>query len=85
MRVTRARIWAFRVPFLRPYVTAHGRAVVREGALVSLTLESGQTGLGEASLLPDEKCDASELVAACREICRHRVTMVAVLCPHVTP
>ena len=44
------RSYAF--PFNAPVRTAHGVWAVREGALVRLTAESGQTGLGEAAPIP---------------------------------
>lgn len=44
------RSYAF--PFRTPVRTAHGVWPVREGILVRLTTEAGQTGLGEAAPIP---------------------------------
>lgn len=57
MKVAGARLLRYRVPFRQPYATARGSAAAREGFIVELRSESGLTGLGEASLLPDAAGD----------------------------
>jgi O-succinylbenzoate synthase len=42
----------YALPFCTPMRTAHGFWAVREGLIVRLTTESGQTGLGEAAPIP---------------------------------
>lgn len=45
--------WAiYRLPFVRPFATAHGVAIVREGVVLRLATDDGLVGLGEASPLP---------------------------------
>ena len=56
--------WApFRIPFVSPYETAHGRATHRSGVIVVLETETGVMGLGEASLDPSApESDAKTLL-----------------------
>jgi O-succinylbenzoate synthase len=42
----------YALPFSTPIRTAHGVWAVREGVVLRLTTESGQTGLGEAAPIP---------------------------------
>ena len=47
--------WAtYRIPFRRPFLTAHGPLSQRTGALVTLCTEEGFTGIGEIAPLPDQ-------------------------------
>ncbi len=52
LRVARARLWRFCLPFARPVATAHGPIGVRRGLILELTGDGGERGLGEASPFP---------------------------------
>ncbi|HEY7269014.1 MAG TPA: o-succinylbenzoate synthase [Dehalococcoidia bacterium] len=68
MKVVRARLLRYSVPFRQPYTTAHGTALARDGFLVEIGTSDGVTGLGEASLLPGDDPDANgfaDAVEAC--------------------
>ncbi len=54
MNIVRIRLTEFRVPFVRPYVTAAGVSLAREGIIVQFDTDGGVTGVGESSLLPHE-------------------------------
>lgn len=45
--------YLYRIPFRRPFITAHGRLHSRSGALVRVRLEDGSTGNGEIAPLPE--------------------------------
>lgn len=49
MRIVRASVAPFTVPFRRPLVTGAGRITVRAGFFLDLVDDSGETGRGEAS------------------------------------
>jgi len=53
VRINRIRWRPFRVPFNREFHASHGVLTEREGYLVEVRTQSGFTGLGEASPLPD--------------------------------
>jgi o-succinylbenzoate synthase len=57
--ISRIRWAPFRIPFVSPYETAHGRATHRSGVIVVLETEGGHHGYGEASLDPSAPEDAA--------------------------
>jgi o-succinylbenzoate synthase len=73
MKVDGARLLRYRVPFRLPYVTARGSATVREGFIVQLRSDSGITGLGEASLVPDAGGDLEAFARDVEASARHAV------------
>ena len=54
----------FRIPFRRPFATAHGARTTREGLIVRVRLDGGAVGLGEASPLPEFGGGSAGIVAA---------------------
>ena len=44
--------YTYRLPFVRPFSTAHGTLTVREGAILVLTTSQGMIGLGEIAPFP---------------------------------
>jgi o-succinylbenzoate synthase len=62
VKVARIRWAPFRIPFLRTYETAHGRASYRNGFIVVVESESGHRGLGEASLDPSAPPDETQTI-----------------------
>ena len=44
----------YRIPFRRPFVTAHGVLAVRIGAIVTARTDDGSTGYGEVAPLPEQ-------------------------------
>jgi o-succinylbenzoate synthase len=60
VKIARIRWAPFRIPFVSPYETAHGRATHRRGVTVVLETESGHRGLGEASLDPSTPEDGAK-------------------------
>ncbi len=57
MRIARARLLRYAIPFTGPFSTAKGLASVREGYVLRFETDTGLAGLGEASLLPNEAWD----------------------------
>lgn len=47
------RCYRYRIPFRRPFATAHGVLTTREGAIVEIVSASGISGLGEIAPLPE--------------------------------
>jgi len=69
-RVRRVSWQSFRVPMRHPFDAAHGTLREREGLIVRIETDGGETGIGEASPLPsyaggslDESARALELLA----------------------
>lgn len=69
-RIRRVTWQPFRVPFRRPFVTSTGAVESREGVLIRLETDMGETGIGECSPLPHynggslaEALDSVETVA----------------------
>lgn len=52
LRVVRARLWRFRLPFARPVATARGPVCERRGLVLELQSDAGERGLGEAAPFP---------------------------------
>src|SRR5690349_14614415 len=52
MRVVRVAWFAFRIPYVLPFITAHGSEPARLGAIIRITVDDGRIGLGEAAPLP---------------------------------
>jgi L-Ala-D/L-Glu epimerase len=52
MLITKISWLRFRLPYVAPFATAYGVERAREGVLLRVTCEDGNTGLGEASPLP---------------------------------
>ena len=52
MRVARLTCTPYRIPFHRPFVTAHGNQIERRGVLLQLRTDNGLVGLGEAAPIP---------------------------------
>src|SRR5690606_13436194 len=53
VRVVQAGLRAFTLPLVRPLETAHGPFARRAGFVVTLEVEAGRLGSGEASPLPE--------------------------------
>ncbi len=51
MRVVRVAWLPFRIPYVVPFSTAHGSEQARLGAIIWITVDAGQVGLGEAAPL----------------------------------
>ncbi len=47
------RCYRYRIPFRRPFATAHGSLSAREGAIVEIVVANGISGLGEIAPLPE--------------------------------
>src|SRR5436190_22306518 len=52
MRVVRVAWLWFRIPYVAPFITAHGSEQARLGAIIRVTTDDGRVGLGEAAPLP---------------------------------
>jgi L-Ala-D/L-Glu epimerase len=52
MRVVRIAWLPFRIPYVVPFITAHGSEQARLGAIIRIATDDGRVGLGEASPLP---------------------------------
>ena len=52
MKITSAKVYEYRLPLVRPLILKSGRITEREGLLVRLTSDSGQSSWGEAASLP---------------------------------
>src|SRR6266545_2008190 len=52
MRVVRVAWLPFRIPYVMPFITAHGSEQARLGAIIQVTADDGRVGLGEAAPLP---------------------------------
>src|SRR5262245_56673060 len=52
MRVVRVAWIPFRIPYVVPFITAHGSEPARFGAIIRVTTDDGRRGLGEATPLP---------------------------------
>lgn len=52
MKVQSARWIPFRIPFVRPFATAHGVLTDRVGFLLRIDTSDGTAGFGEASIVP---------------------------------
>lgn len=52
-RIRCLRWTPYRVPFLRPFTTAHGEQAYREGLIVRIERDDGIVGTGEAAPLPE--------------------------------
>ena len=67
-RITRATWMRVRVPFVRPFATAHGVMTHREGLIITLEAEGGLCGVGEATPWPafglGDATDAARILAA---------------------
>ena len=55
----------YRIPFAGSFTTAHGAMVVREGAIITITTDTGVLGIGEMAPLPEF---GGSLVAACEAL-----------------
>jgi o-succinylbenzoate synthase len=64
MRITGARIDAYRLPLCRTWRTANGAITERRGWLVALETEDGRTGWGDCAPLPAPGIEASESAEA---------------------
>jgi o-succinylbenzoate synthase len=66
-RITRVAWTGVRVPFARPFATAHGSLVCRDGLIVTLEAEGGLRGVGEATPWPSfalgDAADAARVLA----------------------
>ena len=67
-RIVRVTWTGVRVPFVRPFATAHGTMTHREGLLIAIEAEDGLRGVGEASPWPafglGDVRDAARVLAA---------------------
>jgi L-Ala-D/L-Glu epimerase len=52
VKISAVRYRRYRVPFRKPFITAHGIERVREGLLLRLETDAGTHGFGEAAPLP---------------------------------
>lgn len=66
MKITKATLTRYRVPFVVPYVTAAGSATHREGFILQLETDDGLRGAGEASMLPDREANLDAFEEALR-------------------
>jgi o-succinylbenzoate synthase len=53
MRITAITSHPYRVPFRRPFATAHGATLAREGIILRLATDAGVVGVGEIAPLPE--------------------------------
>lgn len=53
MRITAITMRPYRIPFRRPFVTAHGVLLAREGAIVTITTDEGISGHGDMAAVPE--------------------------------
>jgi o-succinylbenzoate synthase len=52
MMITGISYRTYRLPFVRPFSTAHGTLTAREGAILTLMTSEGVTGIGEVAPFP---------------------------------
>jgi len=62
MRITSIAFARYRIPFVTPYETAHGRVTHRVGNIVRALTDVGVEGLGEAALDPSAPESASDAI-----------------------
>src|SRR5688572_4190837 len=62
MRITSITFARYRIPFVAPYETAHGRVTHRVGYIVRALTDAGVEGLGEAALDPSAPESASDAI-----------------------
>ncbi len=67
LEIVEVRLLHYRIPFLRPYVSAKGSATAREGVIVRLMTEAGVEGIGESAPLPDAGEDIAGFVSGVDE------------------
>lgn len=68
MKVNRLAWTTYRIPFRRPFVTAHGAQTERRGVVCQLHTDTGQVGLGEAAPIPGSAPQAWADVTTCLEV-----------------
>ena len=63
MKLARARITPYRLPFVQPLETAHGVFAERQGCLLEVETDSGLSGHGDACPFPGFRMEESASVA----------------------
>ena len=69
MIITDVRYYPYRVPFRRPFTTAHGTLLAREGVIVELVTDEGMLGYGDMAAVTEFGApDVATLLRAARTI-----------------
>src|SRR5689334_21799775 len=53
LRITDVACYPYRIPFRKPFMTAHGTLTHRMGAIVEVMTNAGISGFGEIASLPE--------------------------------
>jgi L-alanine-DL-glutamate epimerase-like enolase superfamily enzyme len=88
MRITGIAFARYRIPFVAPYETAHGRVTHRIGYIVRAITDVGVEGLGEAALDPSAPEAASDAIpphlhALCLDVVREAVRLDDAMEPYL--
>ncbi|MBA3823882.1 MAG: o-succinylbenzoate synthase [Ktedonobacterales bacterium] len=69
MIITDIRYYPYRVPFKRPFTTAHGTLMAREGVIVELVTDAGISGYGDMAAVTEFGApDVATLLRVAREV-----------------